>query len=143
MTNTDVVTQWFEQVWNQKKASAIPELLSDTCIAHGLTDENGNELTGVAPFTQFYNKFVASFPDASVKILHTATEGDKVATLTEFTMPHTGKSFEINASKSITPSGKPLKMVGVAFTIVRDGKIQEAWNCYDFLGFFTQMGAFE
>ena len=135
------MTTWFEEVWNQKNEATIPKLLAPNVIAHGLTDENGNELVGVEHFIPFYKKFVASFPGISVKILHIAAEGNKVAALTEFTMPHTGEPFKISESKSIAPSGKPHKMTGVAFSIVENGQIQETWNCYDFFGFFSQMGA--
>ncbi len=141
MNNTELMTTWFEEVWNQKKESTITKLLAPQVIAHGLTDENGNELVGVEHFVPFYKKFVASFPDISVKVLHIAAEGNKVAALTEFKLPHTGEPFQVSESRSIEASGKSHVMTGVAFSIVENGQIQETWNCYDFMGFFSQMGA--
>jgi predicted ester cyclase len=141
MNSTEVITTWFEEVWNQKKENTISKLMSSQTIAHGLVDEHGNEMVGVDNFIPFFKTFINSFPDISVKVLHVATEGNKVAALTEFTLPHTGKAFKVSETKSIEPSGKSHTLTGVAFSIIENGQIKETWNCYDFLGFYSQLGA--
>jgi predicted ester cyclase len=141
MNNTEVITTWFEEVWNQKKEDTISKLAAPKLIAHGLVDEQGNEMVGVENFFPFFRTFINSFPDISVKVLHVVEEGNKVAALTEFTLPHTGKAFKINDNKSIEPSGKSHTLTGVAFSIIENGQIKETWNCYDFLGFYSQLGA--
>jgi predicted ester cyclase len=141
MNSTEVITTWFEEVWNQKNEATITKLLAPQVIAHGLVDEEGNEMVGAHNFIPFFKTFISAFPDISVKVLHVAEEGNKVAALTEFTLPHTGTAFKINDNKSIEPSGKSHTLIGVAFSIIENGQIKETWNCYDFLGFYSQLGA--
>ena len=120
MTSTrTLLHRWFEEVWNKGHEDVIDELMAPDCIAHGLTDADGKELRGVAPYKAFFRKFRADFTDINIDLSHALTEGDGIAARCVVTGKH-------------VPSGKPIKFTGMTLTRWRDGKIVEAWNNFDF-----------
>ena len=40
----------------------------------------------------------------------------------------------------IAPSGNALDIHGMAMALIRNGQIVEAWNCFDFLTLYAQVG---
>lgn len=62
MTNSELMYSWFEEVWNQRKASAIHEMMSDTTIIHGLTGPGGPPVRGASEFGAFHKAFLDRFP---------------------------------------------------------------------------------
>ena len=140
MKNTQVLEHWFYDVWNKKDFSAIETYLAADCITHGLLDEQGNEVRGREGFKKFFTHFIEAFPNINIKIDDIITEGDKVVTRCTAAMPHTGKDFQATASKIIKSEGKNFQFSGVSIAIVKNDQIQEAWNHWDFLGLYMQMG---
>lgn len=127
--------RWFDEVWNQGKAEVIDELMAPDVIVHGLTDENGKEIVGADHFRKFYHGFRGAFPDIRILVEDTVTQGDKVVGRCRVTGTHTG------AGLGIPPTNKSMDFTGVAWVRVKDGKISESWNNFDFLGLFQQLGA--
>ena len=141
MTNAELVYKWFDEVWNNKNEKAIYELMAPGCIAHGLQDEAGNELAGPEKFAGLFKSFVHSFPDIHITVDDTVTEGNKIAARTTVTLSHTGHPFQVNANKLIAPSGKQLTFPGMFIAIIANDQLAEAWNNYDFLSMYVQLGA--
>jgi steroid delta-isomerase-like uncharacterized protein len=129
-----VVHRWFEEVWNKGREEAIDELFSDEGIAHGLVGENGQELRGPAEFISFFRKFRGAFPDIQVTIEDCITEGDKAAVRCRVQASHTGEGLGIAAT------GRPVEFEGMSIVRVREGKIVEAWNNFDFMSLNQQIG---
>lgn len=129
--------RWFEEVWNKGREEAIDEMFGETGIAYGLSDGTGKEPRGPAGFKPFYQSFRSAFPDIHIKVEDTICEGDKVAARCRVTATHTGDGLGIPAT------GKPIDFSGVAIIRVRDGKIIEAWNHFDFIGMYQQIDAFQ
>ena len=50
---------------------------------------------------------------------------------------HTGEGI------GITPTDKPVEFTGMTMVRVKDGKIVEAWNNFDFMAMFQQLGALQ
>ena len=142
MKNEEIIRQWYDEVWNNKNEAYIDKILAKTCIAHGLTDEDGKEIIGPDKFKILFRKFIASFPDIHFKVLDTVNEGNKIAALAVARFTHSGSSFEAFPGKAIEPTGKVIELSGMTFTVIEDGQIQEAWNSFDFLTFYTQLGVF-
>src|SRR5439155_750319 len=46
--NKALMRRWFEEVWNEGRAEAIPDMFADEGIAHGLSDDPLNPLRGPA-----------------------------------------------------------------------------------------------
>ena len=133
--NAALIRRWFEEVWNRGRAEAIDEMFAEEGVAHGLTDESGAELRGPAHFKTFHSRFREAFPDIEVVVEDTVSEGDKVAARCTVRGRHRGDSLGFKATDS------PVEFTGMTFVRIRDCKIVEAWNNFDFMSMFQQLGA--
>lgn len=133
--NKQVVQRWFEEVWNKGRAAAIDELFAEDGIAHGLADESGAPLLGPAAFKEFHQKFRGAFPDIVVTIEDAVAEGDMVAARCSVRAVHAGDDLGFAATQ------KPMEITGMTMVRIRDGKIVEGWNNFDFMSMFRQLGA--
>lgn len=127
------VHRWFEEVWNKGRAEAIDEMLACDGVAHGLTDESGKELCGPEGFKPFFESFRKAFPDLEVKVEDTVIEGDKIAARCTIRGTHAGEGIGIAATN------RPVEFTGMTIVRLKDGKIAEAWNNFDFMGMFQQL----
>ena len=130
----EVMHRWFEEVWNKGREEAIDEMFATDGIAHGLVGENGQELKGPADFKSFFRKFRDAFPDIHVTVEDCVTEGDKATARCRVTAIHKGGGLGVAATN------KPVEFEGISIVRVRDGKIVEAWNNFDFLSLNQQIG---
>lgn len=133
--NRALLHRWFEEVWNKGRAEAIDEMFAEDGIAHGLADETGAQLRGPAGFKEFHQKFRGAFPDIVVTVEDTVAEGDKVAARCSVRAKHTGDHLGFAATQ------KPMEITGMTFVRIRDGKIVEGWNNFDFMSMYKQLGA--
>lgn len=133
--NKELLHRWFAEVWNKGRADAIQEMFAEDGIAHGLADESGAPLRGPANFKEFHTKFREAFPDVVVTVDDTVAEGDKVAARCSVRGKHTNDSFGVAATNS------PVEFTGITIVRIRDGKIVEAWNNFDFMKMYRQIGA--
>ena len=132
--NKAVIRRWFEEVWNKGRADAIPELFADEGVAHGLSDDAANPLRGPAGFLPFHAQFREAFPNIEVVVEDQIAEGDLVATRCSVRGKHTGHSLGFAATQA------PVEFTGVTITRIKDGKIVEAWNNFDFMKMYRQLG---
>jgi steroid delta-isomerase-like uncharacterized protein len=133
--NVTIVRRWFEEVWNKGRADAIDEMFAEDGVAHGLADASGAELRGPADFRVFHGRFREAFPGIEVVVEDAISEGDKVAARCTVRAKHEGDSLGFAATN------RPVEFTGMTFARVRDGKIVEAWNNFDFMAMFQQLGA--
>jgi steroid delta-isomerase-like uncharacterized protein len=133
--NKALVHRWFEEVWNRGRAEAIDEMCAPDCVAHGLTDDTGQTLSGAAAFKAFHQKFLGAFPDINVTVEDVIAEGDKVVARCTVRATHSGDSLGFAATQ------KPIEITGMSISRIQDGKIAEGWNNFDFMGLFQQVGA--
>jgi steroid delta-isomerase-like uncharacterized protein len=133
--NTALVRRWFEEVWNKGRAEAIDELFDEEGVAHGLADESGAALRGPANFKLFHRRFREAFPDVEVSVDDAVSEGDRVAARCTVRASHQGDTLGFAATR------QPVEFTGMTFARVRGGKIVEAWNNFDFMSMYRQLGA--
>jgi predicted ester cyclase len=133
--NKALIRRWFEEVWNKGRAGAIDEMFACEGVTHGLTDESGNELCGPVAFKPFFNTFRSAFPDMKVEVVDTVAEGDKVAARCAGRATHTGEGL------GIAPTQSPVTFDGMTIVRIQNGQIVEAWNNFDFMSMFQQLGA--
>ena len=133
--NKALMRRWFEEVWNKGRAEAIPEMFADEGIAHGLSDDPASPLRGPAGFLPFHAQFREAFPNIEVVVEDQIAEGDRVATRCSVRGKHTGDSLGFAATQS------PVEFTGITITRIKDGKIVEAWNNFDFMKMYRQLGA--
>ena len=129
-----VMRRWFEEVWNKGREEAIDEMFAAEGVAHGLVDENGEELRGPAGFKPFFRRFRAAFPDIEVSVEDCICEGDRAAARCTVRATHAGDSLGVAATHN------PVAFDGLCIVRVRDGKIVEAWNNFDFARLNQQIG---
>lgn len=132
--NKKLVQLWFEEVWNKGRADAIDEMFAADGIAHGLADDAATPLRGPAAFRVFHSTFKGAFPDVIVNVEDMIAEGDKVAARCAVRGSHQGDSLGFAATNA------PVEFSGISIVRVKDGKIVEAWNNFDFMKMYQQMG---
>jgi len=130
-TPDSVVRTWFEEVWNQGQEETIDRLFASDAVAHGLP---GSALRGPKDFKPFFRRFRAAFPDIRIEVLQTITEGEMIAAHCRVLGTQQGDALGMAAT------GKPTEFFGMVFARVRDGQIVEAWNSFDFLTLYQQLG---
>jgi len=132
--NKALVRRWFEEVWNKGRPEAIGEMFASDGIAHGLSDDVENPLRGPTGFLPFHAQFREAFPNIEVVVEDQIAEDDLVATRCTVRGKHTGDSFGIAATDS------PVDFTGISITRIANGKIVEAWNNFDFMRMYRQLG---
>jgi len=133
--NKALIRRWFEEVWNKGRAEAIAEMFAEDGIAHGLSEDVNAPLRGPLGFLPFHAQFRGAFPDVEVVVEDQIAEGDLVATRCSVRGKHSGDHLGIKATQS------PVEFTGMTITRIRDGKIVEAWNNFDFMKMYRQLGA--
>ena len=134
MVEASFIHSWFEEVWNQKNEAAVDEMLADGSVAHGLTETDGSPITGPERFKRFHRTFVSAYPDLRVDVEDTIVEGDKIVARCRVSGNHGGEGI------GLAPTNKDVEFTGIAIVRIKDGKIVEAWNEFDFFKMYTQLG---
>ena len=133
--NKALIRRWFEEVWNQGRADAIAEMLAEDAVVHGLSDDAAKPLRGPAGFLPFHTQFREAFPNIEVVVEDTIAEGDKVVARCSVRGKHVGDSLGFKAT------GAQAEFDGIAIGRVKNGKFVEAWNNFDFMKMYKQLGA--
>ncbi|MEZ5426304.1 MAG: ester cyclase [Pyrinomonadaceae bacterium] len=126
--------RWFEEVWNRGSQDAIDEMVATDVRIQGLTDVEGNDVRGIDNFKLFHENFRNAFPDLRVTVEDVLCDGDKMAARCRIIQTHTGDGL------GISPTNAPIEFSGMCIVRLENGKIAEAWNNFDFLSMYQQMG---
>ncbi len=127
--------RWFEEVWNNRSEEAIDEMFHEDGIANGLNDAEGNPIRGTENFKTLHRAFLSAYPDLKITVEDTVMEGDKIAARCTVKATHTGEGL------GILPTNQPIEFTGLTIVKLKDGKIIEAWNEFDFMKMYSQVGA--
>jgi predicted ester cyclase len=92
-------------------------------------------VTSATAFREFHKTFRGAFPDIVVEVEDCIAEGDKVVARCAVRAKHTGDSLGISATNA------DVDFTGIAICRIRDGRIVEAWNNFDFMRLNRQLGA--
>jgi steroid delta-isomerase-like uncharacterized protein len=123
--------RWFDEVWNKGRESAIDEMAQPDAIAHGLGSEA--DVLGVDGFKEYFRTFQSALTGIRIEVLETITDGEKVAARVLVRGKHTGESLGIPAK------GNDVEFSGMVMVRLKDGKLAEAWNYFDFPKMYKQM----
>jgi predicted ester cyclase len=132
MAEAEFMHRWFEEVWNNKNEAAIEEMFDEGGVGYGLGPEN---IVGPEQFKVFHRAFVAAYPDLRVTVQDSVVEGDKIAVRCKVTGSHNGDGI------GVSPTNQPVEFTGMVIVRVKDGKIVEAWNEFNFMEMYRQVGA--
>jgi predicted ester cyclase len=128
---SDTLRIWFERLWNAGDESVIDELYAPTAMVHGLP---GTLEPGPAGFKPFYRAFRAAFPDIHVEITHAVSEGELGIVRCRVTGLNAGPLMNMAATH------KSVDFTGMTMARVADGRILEAWNEFNFIDMYQQLG---
>ena len=117
--------KWFNEVWNNGDESAIDKLMTQNATAHGIGGDK--PVQGAAAFKNFYNDFKGQFRDIRIDVDDVISEDGIETARTTVHAVH-------------ADTNKPVEFSGICMVKVEDGKIAEAWNNYDFLNMYQQIG---
>lgn len=134
-TPESILRAWFDGVWNRGDETTIDRLLHADGIIHGLPTPDGKPIRGPHNFRPFYQAFRSAFPSISVEIKQVLTEPERAVAYCRVTGVHKGNGLDI------PPTGLPVDFYGFAMCQVKDERVVESWNCFDFLGMYRQLGA--
>jgi predicted ester cyclase len=129
--NETLLHRWFDQVWNEKRESAISEMLHPEGVHYGVGEE---PVHGVEGFVEFFRMFSSAFPDLKVTIHDAFSVDDKLCARYTATGTHTGDGL------GFAPTNKEVYFHGMGSCVVKEGKFVEVWNQIDFLGIYRQLG---
>jgi steroid delta-isomerase-like uncharacterized protein len=132
--NKELLRRWFDEVWNKGRADAIDEMFDENGIAHGLSDDPSQPIKGPSGFRPFYTMFRQAFPNMTIVIEDMIAEGDKVVARCSVRGKHEGEFMGRAATQS------PVEFTGIAIVRIDNGKIVEAWNNFDFMTMYKQVG---
>ena len=121
--NSTLTYRWFQEVWNNSRRAAIDELLDDNAVVHGIEGINN---PGPEGFKVFYDSFKQQFPQVHVEVEDTVCEG--------------GYETSRCIVRATNANNQTATFSGMTFIKVRDNKIVEAWNNFDFLSMYQQLG---
>jgi predicted ester cyclase len=129
-----LIHHWFEDVWNKKREAAISEMLHRHASIYGLGNSPAEVIRGPKQFLPFWQQFTSAIPNISVAVESVLVERDKVAARCSVRGTHTGKGL------GIEPTGAKISFTGMVLVHVKDEIIFEAWNNFDFLTLYQQLG---
>jgi len=122
--NIKLMRRFFDEVWNQGREESIDELYADEGTAEGLGEEYKG---GPEAFKQLHRLLHKTCSDIHIELDDLIAEGGRVALRGKATMTH-------------KVTGKQLEFEGVGFVEIKDGKIVQAWNGWDFMSVIVQLG---
>ena len=134
MVDALFIHRWFDEVWNAQREDAVDEMFAEDGVGHGLGGP-GEEIRGPEAFKKFHRAFIAAYPDLKVLVEDTVVEGDKIAARCRVTGSHLGHGI------GLAPTNQPVEFTGMVIVRVKDGKIIEAWNEFNFMEMYKQLGA--
>jgi steroid delta-isomerase-like uncharacterized protein len=131
-TPKEVINRWFEQVWNARDKSAIVAMMAGDAVAHLA---GGAQACGITQFSHFQDIFLAAFPDLSVRILRSV--GDETQACPHWEASGTPQSD----FAEIATTNRNVSFSGMSLVTVRDGKITEGWDCWDYGALTTTLSS--
>ena len=120
---TSLTVRWMEEVWNKGREDAIDEMMDANAVVHGL---EGVTEPGPEAFKAFFRNFKQQFPTINVQVDDVVSEpGFETARCT------------VDGTDA---NGNNVHFTGITFLQIGNGKILEAWNNFDFMNMYAQLG---
>jgi steroid delta-isomerase-like uncharacterized protein len=120
--NVGLARRWFEEVWNQRRAETIDELLTDESVCQS----EAGPLRGGEEFKRrAHDVFLAAFPDLRIAVEGTVAEGDQVVVRWSAAGTHLGDALGFPAT------GRAVSFRGMTWIRYSGGKMVEGWDCWN------------
>jgi predicted ester cyclase len=117
-TATDLVSRFYDVVWNQADEAEARVILAADFRFHGSL---GLELRGPGGFIAYLRAVHAALENFICTVEDMVSTADRAACRVRFTGKHRGKFF------GAAPTGRDIRWAGAAFFATSGGKITELW----------------
>jgi predicted ester cyclase len=121
--NTSLTYRWMQEVWNEGHEDAIDEMLDENAVVHGI---EGITEPGPAGFKVFHRNFKQQFPTIHVEVDDVVSEA--------------GYETSRCTVDGTTANGQNVHFTGMTCVKIENDKIIEAWNSFDFMTMYQQLG---
>lgn len=133
--NRQLISRYFEEVWNQGRLDVLDELIAPNYINHS------PGLPNLPPGPSGLKPIVAALrqglPDVHYVIKDMVVTADKVAVRVSMTGTHRGVFFGLPAT------GRPVSVDQLQIERIENGQIVEHWRQTDELGLLRQLGLYQ
>ena len=119
--NRHLAKRWFEEVWNQRRAETIDEILHADARGH----MEGFETRGHADFKNVRAGLLEAFPDFSIVVEDMVAEGNNVVVRWRARGSHRGEGLGIPASN------RTADFRGMTWLRFENGKLVEGWDAWN------------
>ena len=133
-TPESVVRQWFKEVWDEGREEAIDRLMAPDSPVHGLAGPDAPPLVGAAAFKPVFHTFREALGDLEIAVERTLVDGEFCTAFCRVKGRHVGSAL------GGPPTNRPVDFTGMTIARVRNGKLVEGWNVFDFLTMYQQIG---
>lgn len=123
-SHRDILENWFRRVWTEEDPSAIDDMLRTDMQARGLGDQ---PRLGPEEFKVFHCNLLAQLKGFVITVDRTADDGDWVWALCMM-------------KAQCRTTGKAVQISGQVLVRMEDGCLVEAYNHWDFMSLFQQLG---
>ena len=130
--NAEIVRRFVDEVITAGKIDSADQYVWEDVVEQVPLPGQGPGLEGLKDIVRAMR---AAFPDIVFSIKEQITEGDKVASRFEWTGTHKGEFFGIPATD------RNVRVWGVVFDRLENGRIKDTRIIMDTLGLMTQLGA--
>ena len=124
-----VFREHFEQIWNRKDASAIERFIAPTYRGFDAAEL----IAGIEGYKQHFVTLTSGFPDLRITI-RDMQEENRVVARYSVEATHTGNFL------GIPPTGKRVRITGIAIARISNGQLVEEHANADGLGLMKQLG---
>ncbi len=126
MSHADIVRGWYSEVWENGNLDAIDQYFAADTMAEGLIPEMQ---VGADDFRDLVTAFRHVLGEIKVVLPKIIEDGDWVSAI-------------LHVSTTRADNGAPLKATGSVIARIKDGRMVEAYNQFDFISLFEQLGQF-
>ncbi|HEV7868041.1 MAG TPA: ester cyclase [Chthoniobacteraceae bacterium] len=119
----ELARRWFEEVWNERRADTIEELVHPHCIGH----HEGRMTRGSADLKVMRDQLLTMVADLRVVIEDICAEDDNAVVRWRF------------AGVSSAGSRKPISFEGMTWLKFSEGKVIEGWDRWNQAAFLQQV----
>ncbi|MBU1215895.1 ester cyclase [bacterium] len=129
-TNKQIVTSYYENLWNKQDKSYVDKLLHDDIVFRGSLNI---ETRGKKEFLDYFDTIIKGIPNLYHSVEIMVSEGSFVTTRTLYNGTHSG---ELAGFK---PTGNHIVYYGASFFKMKDEKIIDIWVLGDLNSLYKQL----
>ncbi|KUJ81778.1 ester cyclase [Ruegeria profundi] len=126
MSHADLLRNWFAEVWENGNTDVIDQYFAPETMAQGLIPEMQ---VGADDFEDLVTAFRHVLGDIKVELPKILEDGDWVSAI-------------VHLKTTRADNGAPLQATGSVIARVRDNRVVEVYNQFDFISLFEQLGQF-